>query len=332
MRRIAFAAVALCLALGLGWFLVSKNDKTTNSQETEKPSPATINQPPQPASVQTHTAQTTTPILAPKVALQPASWASDDGATQTHKLRVPGDGLPAATQDQIHGLIQQARNLERQGDLSGAIDANKRVIKLDPKTAVTMNVIAGLYGRAGDFRSEADFARKAIALDPQFTGAYINLGNAMGSAGRPAEARKAFGKVIELDPKSPLGVYSLGVVAERQFKYREALGYYEQSTKIDPKFENGHYCAAAMHARLKEHDAALASLDKVRQLNPNAEDAKQLEAALVAKKAVAQTTATPQPKLIRTAHKHRTTRRPVARSMKVSAKTKHHRHHRRLRA
>src|ERR1700674_388813 len=249
MRRIAFAAIAICLALGLGWFLVSKNDKPANSQETEKPSPA--NSPAQTSSAPARetppttgakpsNAQTTTPPqTSARLFTKPAAWASGNG-DQPHKLYVPGEGLPAPTQEQIHGLIQQAISLEDKGDLPGAIDANKKVLKLDPKAAVTMNVIAGLYGKAGDFRSEADWTRKAIALDPKFTGAYINLGNAMGSAGRPAEARKAFGKVIELDPKSPLGVYSLGVVAERQFKYRVALGYYEQSTRIDPKFEDGY--------------------------------------------------------------------------------------------
>ncbi|HJX84248.1 MAG TPA: tetratricopeptide repeat protein, partial [Candidatus Angelobacter sp.] len=210
MRRIAFAAVALCLALGLGWLLVSKNDKPASSQETEKPSPA--NPPAQTSSAPTlvtpgvkpSTTQTTTPTqTSSKVLARPAAWALGAGNTQTHKLYEPGEGLPAAMQGQIHGLVQQATSLEDKGDLAGAIDANKKVVKLDPKAAVTMNVIAGLYGRLGDFHSEADWTRKAIALDPKFTGAYINLGNAMGSAGRPAEARKAFGKVMELDPKSP---------------------------------------------------------------------------------------------------------------------------------
>ena len=340
MRRIVFAAVALCLALGLGWLLVSKNEKPVNSQETEKPSPATP--PAQTSSAQNHdalptanakpstTQSTITPQSSSKISTKPAVWVSAS-ADQTHKLRAPGEGLPSVIQDQIHGLVQQADSLEGKGDFAGAIDANKKVVKLDSKSAGTMNVIAGLYGKLGDFRSEADWTRKAIALDPQFTGAYINFGNAMGSAGRPAEARKAFDKVIELDPKSPLGVYSLGVVAERQFKYRVALGYYEQSTKIDPKFENGYYNAAAMHANLKEYDAAMAELDKLRQLNPNAEDAKQLEASLVAKKTMIETTAGTTPKLLNVSHKHRTTRRNVARSLRVSAKMKHHRHHRRVR-
>lgn len=336
MRRIVFTAVALCLALGLG---CSKNDKQSNSRETEKPSPATS--PAQTSSAQTRdplvtpgakpsTTQTATPAqTVSKVLARPANWALGAGNTDAHKLYEPGEGLPAAMQDQIHALVQQAISLEDKGDLTGAVDTNKKVIKLDPKAAVTMNVIAGLYGRLGDFHSEADWARKAIALDPKFTGAYINFGNAMGSAGRPAEARKAFSKVIELNSKSPLGVYSLGVVAERQFKYRVALGYYEQSTKIDPKFEDGYYRAAAMHAHLKEFEAALAALGKVQQLNPNA-DTKDFEASLVTGKVMAQATANTKPALVKVSHKHWTTRGHVARSVRISAKTKHHRHHRRV--
>src|SRR5258708_5649064 len=161
MRRIAFTAVALCLALGLGWLLVSKNDKPANSQETEKPSPATS--PAQTSSAPTHdplvtpgakpsTTQTTAPTQpSSKVLARPAAWALGSGNTQAHKLYEPGEGLPAPMQDQIHALVQQAVSLEDKGDLAGAIDTNKKVLKLDPKAAVTMNVIAGLYGQLGDF-------------------------------------------------------------------------------------------------------------------------------------------------------------------------------------
>jgi len=298
MKRPVVTAVTICLVLVVAWFLFRSDEKQGPSQSTTKSTPPTPTAS-VPASTSTAkaqpseskpTSQTPTAVTATaKTIIKPPAWASAAKVSKPgHDARMPGEGLPAATQEQVRALTEQASDLEDKGDLPGAIDANKKAFKLDPWSTRIANTLAGLYGKQADYRSEADWARKSLELDPQYTAAYVNLGNAMGAAGRPAEARKAFRRVMELDPKNPLGVYSLGVVAENQFRYRMAAAYYEQSTRLDPKFQDGYYNAAAMHANLKEYDAAIANLDKLRQLKPNDEDANQLLADVIARKAIAQ--------------------------------------------
>src|SRR5437867_1662652 len=58
----------------------------------------------------------------------------------------------------IRLLNKEALSLEYAGNLEGAIDANKKILELDPKDIFTINTIAGLYGKLGKAEEEIDWA------------------------------------------------------------------------------------------------------------------------------------------------------------------------------
>jgi tetratricopeptide (TPR) repeat protein len=176
--------------------------------------------------------------------------------------------------DEVNKLIQQEIALEDKGDLTGAIEINRKISQLQPNNPRPLNVIAGLYGKLENFEAEIAWAQKAIALDPQFALAYINYGNAMASLGKFEEAKGAFNKAAELKPRDPIAFYSLGIVAEQQKRFDDAMSFYRKSVELDPRFENGYFNLAALYANLKRYDEAVAALRKVLEINPRADDAR----------------------------------------------------------
>lgn len=171
-------------------------------------------------------------------------------------------------------LIQREIALEDAGDLVGAIEINKQILRLNPNDAAAMNVIAGLYGQLGKFKDEIIWARKAIASDPKLSRAYVNYGNAEFYLGNVAEARAAFEKAQKLAPQDPLPVYSLGVLEEEAQQLNKAIALYEKSVAIAPTFEAGLFNLGAMYANAKRYDEAIATLDRLLLLNPGATDAR----------------------------------------------------------
>jgi len=322
MKRIFLRAAVLSLALGLGWYLSFKESPDLSS-ESQKPraasnstsaqtqKPVTTATGDSPAQTQTTRTSASTPTL--------SRIAASATSAPTHKLHTPGDGLPSASQEQVKKLIEEAVAHEDGGDLAGAIDTNKKILQIDPQAAVTMNVIAGLYGKMNDFETEIQWARKAITTDPNLANAYINYGNALGATGRPRAARKAFLKAIELEPKNPYGVYSLGVLAEQKKDYKTTLQYYQKSVVIDPQFENGYYNSAAMYSDMKQYDKALAALDKVLKLNPNAEDARAMSARIITEQTMAKNAPKAHVEQAKTHHRHH---------KRMLVKASHHKHRR----
>jgi tetratricopeptide (TPR) repeat protein len=181
-------------------------------------------------------------------------------------------------------LVQRELAAEDRGDLRGAIDVCRDLLKTKPKDAVTMNVMAGLYGKLGQFDVELEWAQRAIDTDPGYHLAYVNLGNAKFSQGKHDEARAAFGKAAELAPADPLPVYSLGVVEEAEHHLLPAIALYEKSVKLDPKFVPGLFNLAAMYANARRYDDALSTLDRLLVIDPGAQAAIRMRARIVEEK------------------------------------------------
>jgi len=184
---------------------------------------------------------------------------------------------PPSPDEQILRLFEYAEAHEYGGylrpDLPGAIEIDKEVLQIDPRSVSAMTAISGLYGKMGKFNLEIKWARKAIAVAPTFYYAYTNCGIALVSSGRYLEARRTFQKATELDPGNPVGFYGLGWLAEKQGNPEKALFFFRKSISLDPRFEHAYYDSAAIYIRLKKYDKAPAALRKQLELDPGQKDA-----------------------------------------------------------
>ena len=78
--------------------------------------------------------------------------------------------------------------------------ALERSIRLDPRSAVHLNLIAlGLYF-SREYEAAIEAARRAIRSYPEYPNSYRSLAAALGQMGRTAEAKEALEKAMAILP------------------------------------------------------------------------------------------------------------------------------------
>lgn len=162
----------------------------------------------------------------------------------------------------------------RTGQLTDALDANLRVVNLDPSDADAYNnlgIVQKDLGLLTDSRIsleksinlKEDFAeahsnlgntwyamgrykkaerhhRQALLLKSNFGSAYYNLGRALQAQGRLDKAEASYRQAIALNPNHPSGHNNLGIVLQQQNKLKGAEASYIQAIKLNPKYAEAH--------------------------------------------------------------------------------------------
>lgn len=75
----------------------------------------------------------------------------------------------------LGGLAMLANALKHEGDYEGAVACYRQALRLDPKVAVTHDLIANALQVLGRFREADDHFLKAIELDPTLASAYLGI-------------------------------------------------------------------------------------------------------------------------------------------------------------
>lgn len=173
-------------------------------------------------------------------------------------------------------IVEEALKAEDRGDIRRAITLHKQVVKIQPRNAVSLNAIAGLYGINREFNEEIFWAKKAIKADPNYDLAFVNLGNAYTELHDFKRARNAFMRAVEVNKKSPVGFYSLGVLSERERDLPAAVGFYKKALEVDPNFKEAMLNLGATYANLGKFKVAKEILERLIRLNPQSVDARNL--------------------------------------------------------
>ncbi len=90
--------------------------------------------------------------------------------------QAPAQPPASAASAQAYYEFMLARHLESEGDDTGALEALKRALAADPKSAEIRAEIGGYYARQNKLTDAADAAEQALKLDPDSTEAHRILG------------------------------------------------------------------------------------------------------------------------------------------------------------
>jgi len=118
--------------------------------------------------------------------------------------------LPGHAQDQAQKLLEQGVGQMEKQQFDQAIASYKKALKIEPKSAVTYNLLGMAYRfkynqvRSQDLKKEEIAAfKKAIEIDPNYWVALINLGATYYYLGEKAKAAPLFKKALTLNPNNP---------------------------------------------------------------------------------------------------------------------------------
>jgi tetratricopeptide (TPR) repeat protein len=122
------------------------------------------------------------------------------------------------------------RALERQRRYDEAIAQYRRIIAMDPKSAVAYNNMGyAMFARSKPDQKHADAIEqyhRAIALEPRYMLARNNLGLALSSQGDVDDAVAEYRQAIQVDPKYLYAHWNLAAILRKRSNFELALAEY----------------------------------------------------------------------------------------------------------
>jgi|GEM_PF-2030236 len=100
----------------------------------------------------------------------------------------------------LQKLMADGLNRHRRGDITGASEAYRAVLGLDPNQPDALNLLGVVMHQTGNLPMAESLIRAAIAAAPDFAPAHVNLGNTLQARGNAAAAAEAFRQAIALSP------------------------------------------------------------------------------------------------------------------------------------
>jgi Tfp pilus assembly protein PilF len=157
--------------------------------------------------------------------------------------------------------IDRGVQLERQGDLDGAIREHEAALVEDPQfTQAHVNLIR-LYGRERDWSKAEDHYRQAVRIGAPGTDASYNYGVTLLLQERDGDAAVAFQKVVADNPLYAAGWNNLGQIAERGGRLDEALARYRTALDCAPADTGIRFNVGRLLIATRQHRDAIAQFE-----------------------------------------------------------------------
>jgi tetratricopeptide (TPR) repeat protein len=131
-------------------------------------------------------------------------------------------------------LIEQILAHQRAGRKREALDACRRLLRLDPARADVLALAGKLALELGEVAAAAEHYAAAAACRPDFVEAQYNLGNALMRLGRRQEAVAAYRGATRLRPDLLPAHANLGNALYALGRYDEAAASYREAVRLAP--------------------------------------------------------------------------------------------------
>ena len=89
--------------------------------------------------------------------------------------------------------------------------------------------------------------KKAIELDPKSAGAMVNLGTIYFNARKWADAERCYQHALEIDPEYALAHFDLANLYDERADRVQALAHYEAALRLSPSYADAHYNIALLY-------------------------------------------------------------------------------------
>jgi len=179
----------------------------------------------------------------------------------------PSDAEKADSE--VERLFRQARTLEGQGDLRGALALYRQVVALAPAHLRARNNLGVAHDRLGAHESALEHFRAALEVDPENPEVLSNLGAALGALGRFDQAERELRRAMRIDPSRTDIRANLGILYFRRGLYQQADNELRWVCEQDPEHGPAHLYRGEALNRLGRIDEALDTLETASRLQPH---------------------------------------------------------------
>lgn len=200
---------------------------------------------------------------------EPHFRAYQENMTVTPPIDDPLIGAVQALNLGVDQHLRRSIELEKQGDLRGAIKEQELALEVDPRNVQANINLISLYARVGDPDAADKRYQESVRLNPNRADAYYNYGVFLFMQGKSEEAERAYRQALQINSNYAEAHNNLGFLLEKQGKTEEALAEYEAALKSQPNYHPAHYNIATILARQGKYGASIEHL--LRTLEPEDE-------------------------------------------------------------
>lgn len=161
------------------------------------------------------------------------------------------------------GLIDQS-----DGNLKLALERITKARALDPKNAVLLNNLGGLYRDLGQTDEAIKAFEAGLAVDGRVPALHNNLGVAYQQAGRHEEAIASFEKALVRNPNYAEAHNNLGLSLLKCDRPDEAVKAFEKALSIAPNYANALGNLGAAFVKLDKHGSAVRAFRSALEYGP----------------------------------------------------------------
>jgi tetratricopeptide (TPR) repeat protein len=134
----------------------------------------------------------------------------------------------------LDALLQEVVGRYLDGDLGGALERCRELVRRRPSMAVSLLHLAHLERAGGDLGAGIDALKKALALAPDDANALSLLGAYLGEAGRADEAVAWLEEAARRSDADPQVLVSYGLALAKLGRHEQALAPFDRAVAQDP--------------------------------------------------------------------------------------------------
>lgn len=187
----------------------------------------------------------------------------------------------ATAPPEVKELISQATISTYRGDLKGAEEAFKELVRISP-SADSYALLAHNYFKQGEYSRAAINFEKAVKRAPRDSEALFSLGLTYYQLGKLGKAVQTIRKVVKTNPDLHVAHFLLGYLRRSLKQWQEAEASYREAIRLSREFSAAYQYLALLyidHARDNEAERdnyyrqAIATFEEVVKVYPKAADA-----------------------------------------------------------
>jgi tetratricopeptide (TPR) repeat protein len=170
--------------------------------------------------------------------------------------------------------ISTGEAAERRGDFDAAIGAYRRVLALDPDTALAHASLAVALGTQGRLAEAQRHAEHAVALDPRDAESWSNLGGIRAQRGDLTGAVRDYERALALRPDLASAHNNLALALRARGDLAGARAHLEAALARAPQFAEAHANLGDLLAAQGDRPGAERHLERALALDPELDAAR----------------------------------------------------------
>ena len=176
---------------------------------------------------------------------------------------------PPLSKDPFQALLGQAIALHNHGELAGAEQLYKQILRANPNHVIALNRIGSIAAAAGHLDHAARFIGRAAQLAPDNAEVINNLGLVHLTGQSHEQALACFQRAVALDPTRADAWNNLGVVQGRMERNDAAVDAFRQALACNPSHASAWLNLGLHLGKAGQSAEAVDCFEKLIQLQPD---------------------------------------------------------------